>query len=1136
MRNRKYIAVLLALTLMFSTIPGAVLSADDSSLGKEAAACKELGILIGADASGVTASYLATTPTRIQAFIIFLRLKGLYSEATAFEGSNNFGDAAATGWAKNYMAYAKSKPELGWVGDGTNFKPNDAITAQQYYKVMLETLGYKQGIDFTYAETLKFAEKISLIKSADETGKLKSFTINDVAKGIYSTLNTKPLNSAKKLISVMVDSKIITAEKAVAAGFTLDTENAKVQHFEAITNNKLELEFDKPIALQKGDIEINQVGTNSRLSILSVNSQKNKATIVTTEAKPFNAYEITINTLVPTENMVVRDYKIKYVGQPKDIVKPTAKHEMISSKEIMVTFSEEVDSASAENVSNYTIEHNVFISNVELLEDGKSVMINTDGISPNSFYRLNVQNVADISGNPMERYTALFEGMKSDSQGPSVTSVNSESNSTVVVTFNKRVDSATAEDTSNYSLDNGIYVNDAKLDSSGKSVRLSTSLQQSGIIYKLTTQNVMDTYGNVMNKKVWQFVQGTSKYTAVVASVSNNEVIVTFNDKVDKATAESADNYMIDKNLEVKRAILDNSGKVVTLITSNQTAHELYTINIMGVFDSWGNVISISSGKFGGAPANTKELSYTVRGAAGNIILTFNKGVDKESAEDVFNYTLDSELGYAAKATLDDSGRIVTLLTASQSSGKQYSITVNNVKDLAGNQLSTDERICTKKFNGIGGSSGSSDTLALETIVTVNVNTFDLMFNDEISEDELDDIKVSADVPDDVSYSLPDSMSYVKYYVGNHKNVRIQFKTDSSNNPQLFKSGNIYEAKVSGIDRLYTKNSANIKAFAGTSIENEAPKVMQVTALNSTAVEVVFTEPVKGITRSQFEIKNSITISSVSVSESDITERVTLFLSSGSKLNDGMDYRLYVKSGVKDAAGLNSVNSSSSSGSYTEFDGNSSDNEAPYIDSDINVVDQYTLQFVFNEPVKNIGSNSFSIKKTSGSGSSNFVISKAVLSDDKMTVTLYYNYKNAGFVGDNIYEMTISTSVGDLQGLSIASDNRKHEFGGVADSPEDLEIISSQIDEDNKVITLTANKLLVVSSLSISDFDLTGAGYNESSSDKVEYDDKTIVITLKNELDSGEELSIEITSTGRSKIKDYNGQTLETEEVELTTR
>ncbi|MGI6584914.1 MAG: hypothetical protein ACOX3L_03000 [Lutisporaceae bacterium] len=130
--------------------------------------------------------------------------------------------------------------------------PAKKIDGQAFYKVMLETLGYKQDVDFTYAETLEFAEEIGLVDDAGDIEKIKSFTVNDIAIGIYNALNTKPADSDKKLISVMVENNIIDSEDAVAAGFALDAKKAGVVSFNAVSNTKIQVEFEEEILLAEG--------------------------------------------------------------------------------------------------------------------------------------------------------------------------------------------------------------------------------------------------------------------------------------------------------------------------------------------------------------------------------------------------------------------------------------------------------------------------------------------------------------------------------------------------------------------------------------------------------------------------------------------------------------------------------------------------------------------------------------------------------------------------------------------------------------------------------------------------------------------------------------------------------------------
>ncbi len=217
MRNYKIVAVLMAAVFMLASLQGITVQAE--SIGVEAQACKVLGLLQGDGANGVTVEYLNTNPTRLQTYIIALKLKGLYNEAGKYTSNNNFADVSLAEWAKNYLAYAKNTPELGWTGypDG-RFGVDDKINGQAFYKVMLEVLGYKQNVDFTYEQTLEFAEKIGLVGDAAEIKSIQSFTTNDLAKGIYRALNTNVSSTENKLADFLVDKGIFKKEKVEAAG------------------------------------------------------------------------------------------------------------------------------------------------------------------------------------------------------------------------------------------------------------------------------------------------------------------------------------------------------------------------------------------------------------------------------------------------------------------------------------------------------------------------------------------------------------------------------------------------------------------------------------------------------------------------------------------------------------------------------------------------------------------------------------------------------------------------------------------------------------------------------------------------------------------------------------------------------
>lgn len=154
--------------------------------GTENEILERLGMLLG-EGEGVTEEYLKKVPTRVQAAVLVLRLRGLEEEAKKYTSDDNFADIAGEEWAENILAYIKAHPELGMVGVGDNkFEPSAFIDAQQYGKILLEALGYKYNVDFTWDETFKKLEEVGIVINKDG-----EFTINELASATVSALSLK---------------------------------------------------------------------------------------------------------------------------------------------------------------------------------------------------------------------------------------------------------------------------------------------------------------------------------------------------------------------------------------------------------------------------------------------------------------------------------------------------------------------------------------------------------------------------------------------------------------------------------------------------------------------------------------------------------------------------------------------------------------------------------------------------------------------------------------------------------------------------------------------------------------------------------------------------------------------------------
>ncbi|MCX7747303.1 MAG: Ig-like domain-containing protein [Clostridia bacterium] len=219
MKNlKKLLSVIIAVALVVTTmIPAFAADTAATAAKTDAEKAYELGVVLGDKAGEApSAAFLAKETQRYQAAIMFLRLIGKEGEAKVFEAKENFKDATkVSAGMQKYLAYLFANKDLGWSGTGNgNFAPLSTITAQQFYKVLLEALGYKANVDFPYADTIKFAKEKGLVKVAGAT----KFTNNDLAVATIEALGADiKAAPGTTLAKSLVDKKILDEAKVKAA-------------------------------------------------------------------------------------------------------------------------------------------------------------------------------------------------------------------------------------------------------------------------------------------------------------------------------------------------------------------------------------------------------------------------------------------------------------------------------------------------------------------------------------------------------------------------------------------------------------------------------------------------------------------------------------------------------------------------------------------------------------------------------------------------------------------------------------------------------------------------------------------------------------------------------------------------------
>jgi hypothetical protein len=175
-----------------------------------------IGVLIG-PGTGIDEEYLTRPATRIDGAVLMLKLKGLISEAENYSGTENFVDAdeALSDYTRRIMGYLKANPSLGYIGYLDRFDPNAPMTDQMFYKVLLTLLGYEQGSDFEWSETLVMAWLVGM----DQISGVGELTVNDLAIAIVEALDSEIKDTGVLFIQQLVNDDVLDLSLVISAGW-----------------------------------------------------------------------------------------------------------------------------------------------------------------------------------------------------------------------------------------------------------------------------------------------------------------------------------------------------------------------------------------------------------------------------------------------------------------------------------------------------------------------------------------------------------------------------------------------------------------------------------------------------------------------------------------------------------------------------------------------------------------------------------------------------------------------------------------------------------------------------------------------------------------------------------------------------
>jgi len=281
-----------------------------------------------------------------------------------------------------------------------------------------------------------------------------------------------------------------------------------------------------------------------------------------------------------------------------------------------------------------------------------------------------------------------------DTTPPLIASVAPLSLTEIQVRFSETVEAASANLASNYQIADGPKVLQAALQSDQQTVHLKTEAHQNGKQYTLSVQNIKDralppNTIAAQTTAIYSFASGSSDTTPptlVLATLAKaTELHVFFSEPVTAGSAEEKANYSIQPGIQVLSASLDAGGTVATLQTTEHQSGQSYILTVNNIKDraAPANAIAINSRyTYSYAPGDIvgPMISLVSLPDARHVEILFNETLDETSAEQATHYTIDNSIAVHS-ASLDASGRIVTLETDAHVADKAYMLTISQVCD-----------------------------------------------------------------------------------------------------------------------------------------------------------------------------------------------------------------------------------------------------------------------------------------------------------------------------------------------------------------------------------------------------------------------------------------------------------------------
>lgn len=578
---KRTLSLVLALVMVLGTFTMAFAATATPEM-EAGAVLNDLGVLKG-DAKGDL--MLGAALKRQDAVIMLSRLMGEEDVAINFpvDDKDNYPDVTDS-FYNGYLAWAKANGTFIGNAEG-NFRFNESITTQEYAKVLLTALGYKQDVDFTWEETIAKAKELGLV--ADDASGI-------VVRGAIAVMTINSLSVKMKDGTMTLAEKLELTLPGPVVPAEMKVESVKANNYKQVMV-EFNTEVDEKSATNLDNYTITSM-TFEEAAVL----EDGKTVVLTLKdddmTTKFDAqkeYELTINN-VEDLGMNIKLAKVAKKFTPVDTTIPTVKEVVgLGTKAIKVVFSEPVQKSPANSTVSYKVDGKAISGSVKYVFPNEAIITTNVVVGE---HKLAVTGVKDFAGYAVQE-TGFDFTVVEDNDAPEIVSAKSVDLKEVVLEFNEPIKSITKgyhTSTSNLAI--------APIKVAGNKVTLKFTSAMSLANTTIYVNGVEDYSGNKADRNIVIVpeLDQTRPEVANVKVTDEKKFEVTFNKDLLKTSAEKSANYVIKKaNGDVPSGYgLNTKGEVVVGVSYDTTTKKAtfnlvkplpkgnYTLVISGIQDA----------------------------------------------------------------------------------------------------------------------------------------------------------------------------------------------------------------------------------------------------------------------------------------------------------------------------------------------------------------------------------------------------------------------------------------------------------------------------------------------------------------------------------------------------------------------